>query len=60
MSGSAVLHTISFLAVVAVILLTACGVVVLESGGHPPAPEQQAAKCSDEPGNATAAEREAV
>jgi len=45
------------MAVVAVILLTACGVLVLESGGHPPAREQ-AAKFSEEPGDATAAERE--
>lgn len=34
MSGSALLHTISFLAVVAGILLTALVVVVLESGDH--------------------------
>jgi hypothetical protein len=48
------------MAVVAVILLTACGVLVLESGGHPPAREQQAAKLSYEPGDATAPEREAA
>ena len=34
MSGSAVLHTISFMAVVAGILLTAWVVVMLESGGE--------------------------
>jgi hypothetical protein len=48
------------MAVVAVILLTACGVLVLESGGHQAAREQQAARLSDEPGDATAAEREAA
>jgi hypothetical protein len=48
------------MAVLAVILLTACGVLVLESGGHPPAREQQAAKLSYEPGDATAPEREAA
>jgi hypothetical protein len=60
MRGSALLHTISFLAVVAAILLTASVVVVLESGSHRPAQEQQAAKPSDEPGDATAPEREAA
>jgi hypothetical protein len=60
MSGSALLHTISFLAVVAAILLTASVVLVLESGDHPPEREQQAAKLRDEPGDATAAEREAA
>jgi len=59
-SGSALLHTISFMAVVAVILLTASVVVVLESGDHPPAREQEPAKLSDEPGDATTAEREAA
>jgi hypothetical protein len=60
MTGSALLHTISFLAVVAVILLTGCVVLVLESGGHPPAREQEAVKLSDEPGDATAPERDAA
>jgi hypothetical protein len=46
------LHTISFLAVVAVILLTGCVVLVLESGGHPPGREQEPARLSDEPGDA--------
>lgn len=54
MSGPALLHTISFLAVVAGILLTASVVVVLESGGHRPARDQQAAKPRDEPGDVTA------
>ena len=60
MSESALLHTITFLAVVAGILLTAWVALMLESGGHPPAREQQAAKLSDEPGDATAPEREAA
>ena len=34
MSGPALLHTISFLALVAVILLMVWVVLVLESGGH--------------------------
>ena len=60
MSGSALLHTISFLAVVAAILLAASVVVVLESGSHRPAPEQQEAKHSYESGDATAPGREAA
>ncbi len=60
MSGSALLHTVSFLAVVAAILLAASVVVVLESGGQPAEREQQAAKLSDEPGDASTAEREAA
>ena len=54
------LHTISFMVVVFAVLLTAWVVLVLESGGHPPAREQRAAKLSDEPGDATAPEREAA
>ena len=60
MSGAALLHTISFLAVVAAILLAASVVVVLESGSHRSAPEQQGAKLSNESGDATAPEREAA
>jgi hypothetical protein len=48
------------MAVVAGILLTASVVLMLESGGHAPAREQQGAKLSDEPSDATAAEREAA
>jgi hypothetical protein len=48
------------MAVIAGILLTASVVLVLESGGHAPAREQRAAKLSDEPGHATAPEREAA
>jgi hypothetical protein len=54
------LHTISFLAVVAAILLTALVVVVLECGGHPPERERQAAKLSDESGDPTAPDRAAA
>ena len=60
MSGSALLHTITFMAVVAAILLTVWVVLMLESGDHPPARERQAAKLGDEPGDATALEREAA
>lgn len=60
MSGSALLHTISLLAVVAAILLAASVVVVLECGSHRPAPEQQEAKHSDESGDTTAPERQAA
>jgi hypothetical protein len=58
MSGSALLHTISFMALVLVILLTVWIVLVLESGGHPSRTTQEAAKPGDEPGEATAPERE--
>lgn len=58
MSGPALLHTISFMAVVAAILLTASVVLVVESGDRPAARKNQAAKPRDEPGDATAPERE--
>jgi hypothetical protein len=54
MGGSAVLHTISFMAVVVMILLTVWIALVLESGGDPPARNQQAGKPGDEPGQAAA------
>jgi hypothetical protein len=57
MSGSALLHTVSFLALVGVILLTVWIVLVLESSGHPSHRRQEAAKPGDEPGEATAPER---
>ena len=60
MSGATLLQTISFLAVVAAILLAGCVVLVLESSGHPPEQEQQAGRLSDEPYDATAPEREAA
>ena len=36
MGGSALLHTVTFGAVLVMILLTAWIVLILESGGHPP------------------------
>jgi hypothetical protein len=49
---------ISFMALVLVILLTVWIVLMLESGGHPSRTTQEAAKTGDEPGEATAPERE--
>jgi len=60
MGGSALLHTISLLAVVVMILLTVWIVLVLESGGDPSRAQQEAAEPSDEPGEAAAPEREAA
>jgi hypothetical protein len=60
MGGSALLHTISLTAVVVVFLLTAWVVLMLESGGDPSHAQQEPAKPSDEPGEATALEREAA
>jgi len=60
MGGSALLQTVSFLALVAIVLLTVWIVLVLESGGHPPAREEEAAKPSEEPGEAPAPERKAA
>jgi hypothetical protein len=54
------LHTISFMAVVAVILLTIWVILMLESSGHPPGRGQEGAEPSDEPGNATTPERQAA
>jgi hypothetical protein len=52
MSGSALLHTISFMALVAMIVLTVLVVLMLESIGHPPAREQETAgSVSDGPGD---------
>lgn len=60
MSGSALLHTISFTALVAAILLTAWVALMLESSGRPSAQDQEVAKLSDEPSDATAPERQAA
>jgi hypothetical protein len=60
MTGPALLHTISFMAVVAVIMLAVLVVLMLESSGHPPAREQEGPKLSDESGDATAPERQAA
>jgi len=60
MDGPALLQTISFLAVVALIVVTGCIVLVLESGSHSSRTTQEAATPSDEPGEATTPEREAA
>jgi hypothetical protein len=60
MGGSALLHTISLTALLVVVLLTVFIVLVLESADHPPARNQEAALPSEEPGEATAPEREAA
>ena len=54
------LHTISFMAVVVVILLAGWIALMLESGAHPPRTEQGAVKPHDEPAEAAAPEREAA
>ena len=59
-SGPAVLHTISFLAFLLLVLLTAWVVLMLESGGHRSRTSHEAAKPSDEPGAAAAPDREAA
>ena len=48
------------MAVVVIVLLTVWIALVLESGGYPRAQKQEAANSSDEPGQATAPEREAA
>jgi len=48
------------MAIVVVILLAVWIALLLESGGHPPRAKQEAASPSDEPGQATAPEREAA
>jgi len=60
MGGSALLHTISFAALVVVFLLTAWIVLMLESGGDPSHAQQERAEPGDEPGQATALDREAA
>jgi hypothetical protein len=59
MSGPALLR-ISFLAVVAVILLAVWIALVLEGGDHPAAPTRETAKPSDETGQTVAPDREAA
>ena len=54
------LHTISFLAFLLLVLLTAWVVLMLESGGHRSRTSHEAAKPSDEPGEAAAPDREAA
>ena len=54
------LHTISFLAFLLVVLLTAWVVLMLESGGHRSRTSHEAVKPSDEPGKAAVPEHEAA
>jgi hypothetical protein len=53
MGGPALLHTLTFAAVLVMILLTVWIVLMLESGGHPPRDEQGLAKPSDHPDQET-------
>jgi hypothetical protein len=47
MGGSALLHTVTFAAVIVMILLTVWIVLLLESGGHPPRARQDLTKPTD-------------
>jgi predicted lipid-binding transport protein (Tim44 family) len=58
LGGSALLHTIAFTGVIAMILLTVWIALMLESSGDPPGTKQGAAKPGDHPDRATAPERE--
>jgi hypothetical protein len=53
MGGSALLHTVTFAAVLATILLTVWIVLMLESGGPPPRDKQGLAKPADHPDQET-------
>ena len=53
MGGSALLHTVTFAAVLVMILLTVWIVLMLESGGHPPRNKQGLAKPADRPDQET-------
>jgi hypothetical protein len=59
MSGPALFH-ISFIAVVAVILLAVWNALVLEAGDHLAAPTHETAKPSDETGQTAAPDQEAA
>ena len=58
MGGSALLHTVTFAAVLVMILLTVWIVLLLESGGHSAPRRQEAAKLTDGPSHGTAPERQ--
>jgi hypothetical protein len=60
MGGSALLHTISFIAVIVMILLTVWIVLLLESSGRPPRAKQGEAKPGDQSGQTTAPDRRAA
>jgi hypothetical protein len=49
MGGSALLHTVTFAAVLVAILLTVWIAVLLESGGHPPRDNQGPTEPTDRP-----------
>jgi len=53
MGGPALLHTVTFAAVLVMILLTVWIVLMLESGGHPPRDEQGLTKPADHPDQET-------
>jgi hypothetical protein len=56
MGGPALLHTVTFGAVIVMILLTVWIVLMLESGGDPPRADEGATTPSDHPGQAAAQE----
>jgi len=56
MGGPALLHTVTFAAVIVVILLTVWIALLLESGGDPPRDKQGPTKPADRPGRAMAPE----
>ena len=60
MGGSALLHTISFMAVIVMILLTVWIVLLLESGGRPPRTNQGEAEPGDQSGQTNALDRKAA
>jgi hypothetical protein len=60
MDGSALLQTVSFLAVIVMILLMVWVVLLLESGGPPSRPNQGAANPDDQSAQVTAPERKAA
>ena len=56
LGGSALLHTVTFAAVIVAILLTVWIALLLESGSHPPRDKQELAEPTDHPGQAVAPE----
>lgn len=58
MGGSALLHTVTFGAVLVAILLTVWIALMLESGGHPPHTREGTAEPTDHPGQAAAPDRQ--
>jgi len=58
LGGSALLHTVAFTGVIAMILLTVWIALMLESSGDPPSTKQGAAKPGGHPDRVAAPERE--